>query len=521
MVPKCWALLPLLAQAATAQSGQICCYGLTASCLACQAGMTIPEYCAQNPSTGGCPATFVLPPPPPPPLTPTSPTGTGTACSSITDGDCATCLQNGCGYVQGGTCLDSCSMIADVPCFGVPGPTELSGGTEPSQVCAHAKTAEADVQACSASQGSCAECVGTTKSNGEPCRWFMDFNGCLATGGMMGPGVTSCASAPRGSPVVAAVTSTVDAASDAASADNVVPVVSVDTGVQITSDLSIDALNEPKHKVKIQAALVDSLDADVLVQNIQASALYSPLSNTADINFALYMKIAEGESASAAFTILRRQTIKMWGTLNKGQLGAALNTQLGVGVSYDPSTYVAPTGYEVQEIAWPVPGANDDDVADVNGGVLSSSEFELWMIVGAGFLFLIVGVIMFYGFKNLHRTTTRPTEGILVVANPLNQPLANIVMATAVYESGPAAAQEEDLPVAQSSSIDPTQFHRSGPSQAQSEVELVEGEEGQEEEPEEYTEVTSEEEEEEEDEDDDEPSTPKSDRLSSDTYGMV
>ena len=37
-------------------------------------------------------------------------------------------------------------MIADVPCFGVPGPTELSGGTEPSQVCAHAKTAEADVQ---------------------------------------------------------------------------------------------------------------------------------------------------------------------------------------------------------------------------------------------------------------------------------------------------------------------------------------------------------------------------------------
>lgn len=35
-------------------NSQICCQAMTASCLACQANMTIEEYCEENPETAGC-----------------------------------------------------------------------------------------------------------------------------------------------------------------------------------------------------------------------------------------------------------------------------------------------------------------------------------------------------------------------------------------------------------------------------------------------------------------------------------
>ena len=34
-----------------------CCQALTAPCLACSAGLTVDEYCQQNPGTSGCPTT--------------------------------------------------------------------------------------------------------------------------------------------------------------------------------------------------------------------------------------------------------------------------------------------------------------------------------------------------------------------------------------------------------------------------------------------------------------------------------
>ena len=47
-----------------------CCMAWSPSCLACQAGVSVEEYCAQNPSMMGCDqyaSSAVSPPPPPPP----------------------------------------------------------------------------------------------------------------------------------------------------------------------------------------------------------------------------------------------------------------------------------------------------------------------------------------------------------------------------------------------------------------------------------------------------------------------
>ena len=107
--------------------------------------------------------------------------------------DCPACLTRGCGFAVG-MCIESCSMLADAPCYSVSSssvdPSVVSSSA--SSICALAASAASDAQLCGAATGDCASCVATGLSEtGKTCQW-LDGGGCVSECGMMGCGKTTC-----------------------------------------------------------------------------------------------------------------------------------------------------------------------------------------------------------------------------------------------------------------------------------------------------------------------------------------
>ena len=101
---------------------------------------------------------------------------------------CEDCLNSDCAWAVG-TCLESCSVIADVSCYS----QEYFLNNTGAEICEIAKRGEEDSSLC-ASQESCSSCIQTVKADGEStCVWFEDFNGCSSeVCGLRGCGSSTC-----------------------------------------------------------------------------------------------------------------------------------------------------------------------------------------------------------------------------------------------------------------------------------------------------------------------------------------
>lgn len=81
--------------------------------------------------------------------------------------DCVDCIESGCAWAVG-QCLESCSMIADAPCY------SSTYSTDPAtEICQRKDDDEADSAACF-SQTDCGGCVQTLKSDGSYCQWYAE-----------------------------------------------------------------------------------------------------------------------------------------------------------------------------------------------------------------------------------------------------------------------------------------------------------------------------------------------------------
>jgi len=88
----------------------------------------------------------------------------GDECGTI---DCIDCIESSCAWAVG-ICLESCSMIADAPCYS----SEYSSDPA-TEICQRKDDDEADSAACS-SQTDCGGCVQTLKSDGSYCQWYAE-----------------------------------------------------------------------------------------------------------------------------------------------------------------------------------------------------------------------------------------------------------------------------------------------------------------------------------------------------------
>jgi len=108
-------------------------------------------------------------------------------CSQVTT--CVECLAvDDCGAWSEGTCLESCSAIADASCY----TTNTFPNKTVEEACQAAADATVDAELC-AEQTDCGECVGTTLSDGNTtCQWFQDGGYCGSACDMNGCGETTC-----------------------------------------------------------------------------------------------------------------------------------------------------------------------------------------------------------------------------------------------------------------------------------------------------------------------------------------
>jgi len=82
--------------------------------------------------------------------------------------DCTSCIDAGCGWT-GGACLDSCKMIADIPCYD----TQYNGNSFESSesVCLIEQQETQDYLTCSEKEN-CLDCISTTLISTEgTCQW--------------------------------------------------------------------------------------------------------------------------------------------------------------------------------------------------------------------------------------------------------------------------------------------------------------------------------------------------------------
>lgn len=94
----------------------------------------------------------------------TSTVGCGTAAST-----CDTCVSAGCGWVNGNTCIRSCSIIADVSCFDS---TSFLNVTNVTEICTLAESSQSDAALCS-KQTSCTDCLSIQLAAPDSqCSWY-------------------------------------------------------------------------------------------------------------------------------------------------------------------------------------------------------------------------------------------------------------------------------------------------------------------------------------------------------------
>jgi hypothetical protein len=108
---------------------------------------------------------------------------------------CLDCLNVGCGWFPAGgengngECVDTCSVIADAPCYS----DEFYAGKSPQQVCERVNLDEADHNRCSAVTD-CTLCINTLKSDGtSPCVWYEITSTCgSGICSFLGCGMSTC-----------------------------------------------------------------------------------------------------------------------------------------------------------------------------------------------------------------------------------------------------------------------------------------------------------------------------------------
>jgi len=128
--------------------------------------------------------------------------------SGESDDACGTCLKQGCAWVDGGLCADSCTsqnVPADVGCSILPKDQRslLRFDGQASEICYKLNLDKKNNQICTAAgnEGGCKKCVSTpiatppgTYYITEPtCQYYPAGNGCIAVaGGLIGPGTITC-----------------------------------------------------------------------------------------------------------------------------------------------------------------------------------------------------------------------------------------------------------------------------------------------------------------------------------------
>lgn len=129
----------------------------------------------------------------------TSPTvspGSDSIECTTTASTCDTCIGAGCGWVFGNTCLVSCSVIADAPCFDSTSFPNVSNVTE---ICSLVEQSQSDTALCRA-QTSCSDCLAVQLAAPDSqCSWYeaqegSSFPSTCCIGGCDIPGVltTTC-----------------------------------------------------------------------------------------------------------------------------------------------------------------------------------------------------------------------------------------------------------------------------------------------------------------------------------------
>mmetsp|Transcript_11701 Transcript_11701/g.17173 ORF Transcript_11701/g.17173 Transcript_11701/m.17173 type:complete len:631 (-) Transcript_11701:148-2040(-) len=114
------------------------------------------------------------------------------SCDAV-DKDCTTCLTDGCAWIDGATCLESCDIIADANCYPSP---EDGDATTIEEVCIQADQEAQDTELCT-SRESCTECVETSliSDASNVCTWYADLGECCTTSTScqgFGLGSTTC-----------------------------------------------------------------------------------------------------------------------------------------------------------------------------------------------------------------------------------------------------------------------------------------------------------------------------------------
>lgn len=110
-------------------------------------------------------------------------------CRNVTT--CVECLETeACGAWAVGSCLESCDLIADAPCYDDSTFSNLT--TTAEETCQAAADIEADAALC-ASQTDCGTCTDTVLMDGNTtCQWNPNGNFCASSCGLAGCGVYEC-----------------------------------------------------------------------------------------------------------------------------------------------------------------------------------------------------------------------------------------------------------------------------------------------------------------------------------------
>jgi hypothetical protein len=108
--------------------------------------------------------------------TKTCASGNPAECESLSG--CDNCVQAGCAWTNGGTCVQTCTAFATTPCYS----SKRFRNRTSTEICDVERRDVADEALCR-NQTSCASCTSTSKTNGaENCQWYKPRNNTFSKG---------------------------------------------------------------------------------------------------------------------------------------------------------------------------------------------------------------------------------------------------------------------------------------------------------------------------------------------------